>query len=138
MQRIATIEYGDVPLRLSELAMLNVTLPPAVAAHVARGQWWHLVAWSDSESNTLGLWCRAAAVVFPTDRIWGFDIELLGAAKFSGFVRLDAALDGKRGGANMLESHYKKHAEDWLLGKKSQLSEIFGHRIDVNYLGTDY
>lgn len=138
VQRIETIEYGDLPLSLGASAVLNAELPLAVAAHIKRGQWGHLVARSDCESNTLGMWCRAVSIMFPIKRIWGFDIELQLNARLSGFVRLDAALDGKRGGANMLElGYFDRPAADWLIAKKPQLSKVFGHRIDVNVLPGD-
>lgn len=140
MQRIEILqEKVGLPLEIGPSAISDALLPSVVTDRVKHGRLWHLIAWSDDDSGTVGLWHKGRSIVFHHSKLDSLSIELMRRAKGPGWVALEARLRGQQPPLPLLQTmSFNPDALAWLLQHQLQISQVFGHDIDVYDRGSDY
>jgi hypothetical protein len=140
MQRIEILrENVGLPLELGPSASGGALLPAFVADRVKQGRLWHLIAWSDGESGTVGLWQKGQSIVLRQSELDGLSIEFMRRAKGLGWVALEASVRGQSPPVSLLQAmSFNPDALDWLLQHQAKISQVFGHHTVLNDLGSDY
>ena len=139
MRIIETLEQKvGLPFKIGPSASHVNSVPPSVTHHIAQGRLWHLVAWSDEESGTVGLWHKGSSILLHRGQLTGIAVMFMRPAKGSGWVALEAIVQAQPSTVSLLQTIYNPDALAWLLQHQSQLSRVFGHDIAVYDGGSDY
>lgn len=140
VQRIETLyEKAGLPLALGPSASSDAPLSSFVAERIQLARLWHLIAWSDGDSGTVGLWHKGRSIVFQRIELDGLSIEFMRRAKGLGWVALEARVRGQWPPVPLLQTKsFNPAALAWLMQHQRQISQVFGHDIPVHDRGPDY
>jgi hypothetical protein len=132
-------ETVGLPLELAPPPAFSHALPTKARMHVASGRLWHLVAWSDEQSNTFGLAHKGNAIALSLKALDELTIEIMRPAKGHGWVALEAITQEAHAPVTLLQSmHFNSEALVWLLQHKSQIEALAKCSVVVNDRGSDY
>jgi hypothetical protein len=127
------------PLELPGIPTANLGVPSCVAENFPDAKLWHLVAWNDDVSATVGLVRGKSTVVFERSEITGLSIISVQRAKGPGWVQLSASLKSQRASIPILQSNsFREDALDWLVGRKEKIEALFDTKVVVIEGGSDY
>jgi hypothetical protein len=127
------------PLELPKTIFGHSGVPTSVAERFAEAKLWHLVAWNDEVSATIGLARGTSLVIFERSEITGLSINFLRPAKGRGWVELAAQLRNQRATIPVLQSNsFGEAALGWLMDRKGKIEALFDIEISVNDGGFDW
>lgn len=140
MLRIETLhETGGLPLEIGLSAAKDSPLPLGVTERARSSRLWHLIAWSDDESRTLGFWHKGRSIALALNETDGLSVEFMRRAKGPGWVALEARVRGKQAQVSLLQAtSFNPDALAWLLLHQPKLSQVFGFDIAMHDRGSDY
>lgn len=138
--RIEKLEDSvSFPLELGPQTSGLTLVPDEVLARAHEGKLWHLLSWRDDCNDRSGLYYKKKAIVIDLKKINGMTVWIMRPAKGAGWVGLDASLAENEKNVVLLESpRFNDEAVIWLFRNKDLIENLFGTKIEVKDLGSDY
>jgi hypothetical protein len=137
MKRISILDDSpylntpDLPLQLGPSAVvtgdIKAVLPASLLEFYQGAPAGHLLAWSDTDSATMGLIRSGSVIVFERTRLLELAINILRRAKGAGWISFEAVLTDQDKPLVLLESvTFNEAGLTWLEARTAVFEAVFG------------